>query len=117
MPVVTNKMRADWAQTALDAFKASHQCDEDDVANIKDLITDLMHLARRDHGIVGDALLAFSRSAYDMNFAEVIEDLEDAENLCRTCGVEYEDGGDGFDGECPDCADKTDQTQHPENYE
>ena len=118
MTTITNATRAGWAKIALDAYKASHLCNgDDDQANIQDLIGDLLHLARRDHKMEGDDLLAMSRRAFDMNFAEAIEDPEDEEDLCRTCGEPYADGGDGFDGECPDCADKTDQKLHPENYE
>jgi len=115
---ITNEMRAGWAKKALNAYKASHQCDEDDKAHIQDLIGDLLHLARRDHGVEGDNLLALTRRAFDMNFAEVIEDSEDDDFLvCRSCGEHYAEGGDGYDGECPGCADKTDQKLHPENYE
>ncbi|WLR90914.1 hypothetical protein [Shinella zoogloeoides] len=116
---VTNGRRAGWAKKALDAYKASRRCDEDDRAHIQDLIGDLLHLARRDHGIEGDDLLALTRRAFDMNFAEAIEDPENEDDfeVCRTCGEHYAAGGDGYDGECPGCADKTDQKLHPENYE
>jgi hypothetical protein len=74
---ITNAERALWAAEALGNFKASHPCDSDDVANIKDLITDLLHLARRDHGLSADELYHLTRSAADMNFAETIEDEEE----------------------------------------
>jgi hypothetical protein len=74
---ITNAERALWAAEALGTFKASHPCDSDDVANIKDLITDLLHLARRDHGLSADELYHLTRSAADMNFAETIEDKEE----------------------------------------
>ncbi|MBX4911452.1 hypothetical protein HJA82_29500 [Rhizobium bangladeshense] len=78
MAEITNKDRATWAADALAAFKASHQCDTDEVTNIKDLITDLLHLARREHGVTkSDDLYHLTRSAADMHFAEAIEDPEE----------------------------------------
>lgn len=116
-PVVTNETRSVWAGKALEAYKLSHKCDEDDQANIQDLITDLLHLARREHDMDYDALTVMCHRAAERNLVEQAEDPEDENDLCRTCGEPYEDGGDGYDGECPDCADKTDQKLHPENYQ
>ncbi|OCP21973.1 MULTISPECIES: hypothetical protein [unclassified Ensifer] len=75
MSDVTNADRAAWAAIALGAFKASHQCDGDDVANIKDLMTDLLHLARREFGVRDVYQLA--HSAANMNFFEQTEDKEE----------------------------------------
>lgn len=77
MSEITNADRAGWAQTALDAFKASHQCEGDAKAIIQDLIGDLLHLARRAHGLNQDDLYHIARSAADMQFAETIEDKEE----------------------------------------
>lgn len=77
MADVTNADRAGWAQKALDAFKASHKCDDDEIANIQDLIGDLLHLARRTRGLNQDDLYHIARSAADMQFAEIIQDAEE----------------------------------------
>jgi hypothetical protein len=77
MSNITNAGRAAWAAIALGAFKSVCQCDEDEVANIKDLITDLLHLARREFGVTGDDLYHLTLSAADMHFAEEIEDPEE----------------------------------------
>lgn len=71
----TNADRAAWAQEALDAFPAA---DNDDETNIKDLITDLLHLARRQSADPAkfDAG-AFAQSAALMHDMEVAEDEED----------------------------------------
>lgn len=77
MTDITNADRAEWARSALTAFKASHKCDEDDQANIKDLISDLLHLARREHNMGQDDLYAMTRGAADMHLAEYTEDQEE----------------------------------------
>lgn len=48
MPEVTNKTRAAWAKTAIDAFRKECRTDAEDA--IADLICNLMHLARATRG-------------------------------------------------------------------
>lgn len=68
----TNSDRAAWAQAALDAFQSV--CRTDDQDAIKDLVCDLLHLARQrgenTDSIFGGAELHFN--------AEVDEEAEDA---------------------------------------
>ncbi|MES0071899.1 hypothetical protein [Mesorhizobium sp. M0058] len=71
---ITNADRAEWARTALEAFQSACPQDEDEKTCIKDLITDLLHLARRECGV--DDAMHFATLAANMHDAEVIEDDE-----------------------------------------
>ena len=75
MTDISNEQRAQWAQQALDAFRvAIVHPDGDTQTDIKDLITNLLHLARRECGIT-DAV-HFATLAAQMHDAEMVEDAE-----------------------------------------
>lgn len=68
----TNDDRADWAQTALDAFARETRMDtapEEPPTIMQDLLTDLMHLADRE-GYDFDNILRMARG----NWEEEVEE-------------------------------------------
>ncbi|WP_378952121.1 hypothetical protein [Mesorhizobium sp. ANAO-SY3R2] len=71
---VTNADRAAWAANALEAFRAAHDADGDMQTDIKDLITDLLHLARRECGVEDAG--HFAKLSADMHDMEAAEDPE-----------------------------------------
>lgn len=75
MHYVTNSDRAAWAAEALQAFRDKHDADGDMQTDIKDLITDLLHLARRECGVT-DAE-EFAASAARMHDEEATDDPEE----------------------------------------
>lgn len=72
---VTNSARADWARVALDAFTTECGTSGELALDIKDLITDLLHLARREAD-VGD-VMNLAMLAVDMHDQERREDPEE----------------------------------------
>lgn len=72
---VTNKDRAEWARAAVQAFGETVAQNDELQTVIKDLITDLLHLARRECG-VADAV-HFATLAAEMHDTEVEEDEEE----------------------------------------
>lgn len=70
----TNADRAEWARAALEAFQQSHAADDDMGTCIKDLITDLLHLARRETDVDPVYLAASAAAMHDEERREDIEE-------------------------------------------
>lgn len=72
----TNDDRADWAQAAVDAFQCV--CRTDDDYAIKDLVCNLLHLARRNgedpQGIINGALMHFEAEEQEACELEEVSD-------------------------------------------
>ena len=49
--MITNSDRADWASSAVTAFRKAHAADGDLQTDVKDLISDLCHLLRLELGL------------------------------------------------------------------
>lgn len=73
--MVTNSMRAEWARAAVDAFINTHVTEDDLETNIRDLICDLLHLARRECDVTD--LVQFAQMIANMAEIETVEDPED----------------------------------------
>lgn len=75
MSEVSNADRAEWAQQALEGFVSTVGSSGELQSDIKDLMTDLLHLARRECGV--EDATHFATLAAEMHDAEVIEDAEE----------------------------------------
>lgn len=71
--MLSNAQRAAWARVALDAFMDCHASDHDRLTSIGDLIVDLLHLARLEHGDDPEQIIARARQ---MNQWEREEDRD-----------------------------------------
>lgn len=104
--MVTNSDRAAWAQHAIDAFRAICATDYEDAPG--DLVTDILHLVRREFGVEDlQGWLAARLNMHEMELAEDPEDDKDEEWSCDNCGETAMDGS----GECISCG------QHDEEAE
>ncbi|MAZ85843.1 MAG: hypothetical protein CML31_05470 [Rhizobiales bacterium] len=70
----TNSDRAAWAYAAIEGFRMVHAAEGELQTDIKDLITDLLHLARLECGVKDVA--HFAQLAAEMAEAEEIEDSD-----------------------------------------
>jgi hypothetical protein len=67
----TNAQRATWALTALMAYRTTHKGDGEIETDIRDLITDLLHLAHLHAGVTGiDGMVAQSTARFHEELAD-----------------------------------------------
>lgn len=102
-----NETRADWAQIALDAFAEQVGAENEPTeTNIRDLITDLCHLADRK-GLDMDALIEAGRGMYGEETTYSETDPDDREQDCGPAceldpeGIETMDAGQMYSKEIP----------------
>lgn len=95
---ITNSDRAEWARIAIDAFRGACATDHEDAPG--DLVTDILHLVRREYGVADlRAWLDARLNMHDLETAEDPEDDEDEDWSCDSCGETAQDGS----GECVTC--------------
>lgn len=78
----TNKIRAAWAEKALDVFRTETKCDRDTA--VRDLLGDLMHLCHQQEDVYGNFGDELERGL-DFFQEELAEENEAPETICPRC--------------------------------